>query len=129
MRLNADGDFILVEWQMRKAHAEINTEHVLVDTIVSQNISFARTSNAYVVNVISADNQICAEVAENPQNYLVPHPSDCTKFYSCQSLGEDQGWVAHLMDCPESTGFDVNLRICNFIQSLPRCQSGIEVNP
>ena len=25
------------------------------------------------------------------------------------------------MDCPPTTGFDTQLRICNFIRSLPRC--------
>ena len=71
-----------------------------------------------------ADDGICAEVAENPQNYLVPHPADCTKFYSCQSLGRGRGWIAHLMDCPPTTGFDTRLRICNFIRALPRCRRG-----
>ena len=59
---------------------------------------------------IAADNGICAEVAENPANYLVPHPGDCTKFYSCQSLGVGRGWRANLMDCPPTTGFDTQLR-------------------
>ena len=59
---------------------------------------------------IAADNGICAEVAENPANYLVPHPGDCTKFYSCQSLGVGRGWKANLMDCPPTTGFDTQLR-------------------
>ena len=71
----------------------------------------------------SADNEICASVAENPQNYLVPHPTDCTKFFSCQSLGHNRGWIAHLMDCPATTGFDTKLRICNYIKSLPRCSN------
>ena len=73
---------------------------------------------------IAADNGICAEVAENPANYLVPHPGDCTKFYSCQSQGVGRGWIANLMDCPPTTGFDTQLRICNFIRSLPRCNGG-----
>jgi len=71
----------------------------------------------------SPDNEICASVAENPQNYLVPHPTDCTKFFSCQSLGHNRGWIAHLMDCPATTGFDTKLRICNYIKSLPRCNN------
>ena len=74
--------------------------------------------------LFAADNAICAEVAENPQNSLVPHPDDCTKFYSCQTLGVGRGWIAHLMSCPETTGFDTALRICNFIRMLPRCQAG-----
>ena len=70
---------------------------------------------------LSADYEICSQVAERPQNYLVPHPSDCTKFYSCQNLGWRGGWIAHLMDCPATTGFDTKLRICNYIKALPRC--------
>ncbi len=69
-----------------------------------------------------ADNEICAETAQNPQNYLLPHPEDCTKFYSCQKLGHGRGWVAHLMSCPHDTGFDLELRICNFLRALPRCK-------
>ena len=69
----------------------------------------------------SADDEICSQVAERPQNYLVPHPKDCTKFYSCQNLGWRGGWIAHLMDCPATTGFDTKLRICNYIKALPRC--------
>ena len=34
----------------------------------------------------SVDNKICSGVARKPENYLVPHPTDCTKFYSCQVL-------------------------------------------
>ena len=63
-------------------------------------------------------------MAEQPHNYLVPHPSDCTKFYSCQNLGWRGGWIAHLMDCPATTGFDKKLRICNYIKALPRCSKG-----
>ena len=83
-----------------------------------------RSSNHLILIPIAADNGICAEVAENPANYLVPHPGDCTKFYSCQSQGVGRGWIANLMDCPPTTGFDTQLRICNFIRSLPRCGGG-----
>ena len=60
----------------------------------------------------------------NPHAYLVPHPEDCTKFYSCQNLGWKGGYIAHLMDCPPTTGFDTKLRICNYIRALPRCNKG-----
>merc|ERR1712223_716287 len=69
----------------------------------------------------SFDYQICKHVDDNPQEYLVPHPEDCTKFYSCQNLGWRGGYIAHLMDCPPTTGFDTKLRICNYIRALPRC--------
>jgi hypothetical protein len=69
------------------------------------------------------DNQICVNVAQSPHNYLVPDPNDCTKFYSCQREGWG-GWKANPMDCPHTTGFDTNLRICNYINKLPRCKSG-----
>ena len=70
------------------------------------------------------DNEICSQVAKQPHNYLVPHPSDCTKFYSCQNLGRRGGWIAHLMDCPATTRFDEKLRICNNIKGLPRYSKG-----
>ena len=69
----------------------------------------------------SVDYKICKGVDDDPQAYLVPHPDDCTKFYSCQNLGWRGGYIAHLMDCPPTTGFDTNLRICNYIRALPRC--------
>ena len=67
------------------------------------------------------DNKICAGVAKHPERYLVPHPTDCTKFYSCQRQGWG-GWIANPMDCPVTTGFDKSLMICNYINSLPRCK-------
>jgi len=69
----------------------------------------------------SFDYQICKGVDDDPQAYLVAHPTDCTKFYSCQNLGWRGGYIAHLMDCPPTTGFDTKLRICNYIRALPRC--------
>ena len=75
--------------------------------------------------LILVDYKICKSVDENPQAYLVPHPEDCTKFYSCQNLGWRGGYIAHLMDCPPTTGFDTKLRICNYIRALPRCNKGI----
>jgi len=70
------------------------------------------------------DNKICAGVAKHPQRYLVPHPTDCTKFYSCQRQGWG-GWIANPMDCPVTTGFDKSLMICNYINSLPRCKEDV----
>merc|ERR1711974_272304 len=61
----------------------------------------------------------------------VPHPTDCTKFYSCQKLGWG-GWKANLMDCPMTTGFDTALKVCNYAASLPRCKAegnSLFVNP
>ena len=92
---------------------------------------FGTTNNLFcfiliiLTTIISlADDEICSQVAEKPQKYLVPHPTDCTKFYSCQNLGWRGGWIAHLMDCPATTGFDTKLRICNYIKALPRCSKG-----
>merc|ERR1719458_1018505 len=73
-------------------------------------------------NLFPDDNKICSAVARNPTEYLVPHPTDCTKFYSCQKLGWG-GWKANLMDCPMTTGFDTALKVCNYAASLPRCKA------
>lgn len=108
--------------------------------------------NLYFIFVLfSVDYKICKHVDDNPQAYLVPHPEDCTKFYSCQNLGNYSifknknispkkyifllififflgwrgGYIAHLMDCPPTTGFDTKLRICNYIRALPRCNKGM----
>ena len=40
-------------------------------------------------------------------------------------LGWRGGYIAHLMDCPPTTGFDTKLRICNYIRALPRCNKGM----
>ena len=61
-------------------------------------------------------------MAREPERYLVPHPTDCTKFYSCQRRGWG-GWIANLLDCPVTTGFDTSLLICNYISALPRCRT------
>ena len=42
-------------------------------------------------------------------------------FRQCLWQGWRGGWIAHLMDCPATTGFDTKLRICNYIKALPRC--------
>ena len=68
---------------------------------------------------VTVDNKICSGVARDPQRYLVPHPTDCTKFYSCRRRGWG-GWLATPMDCPITTGFDKELMICNYAKSLPR---------
>ena len=57
-------------------------------------------------------------------NILVPHPTDCTKFFNCQPVKKFDGkwnWIAHEQNCPATTGFDTALKICNFIEKLPRC--------
>jgi len=72
---------------------------------------------------------LCSEASsggEIPQtgSILVPHPTDCSKFFSCQPIKNSNGsfsWIAHEQSCPATTGFDTNLQICNFIENLPRC--------
>ena len=58
---------------------------------------------------------------------VVPHPQDCTKYYSCQTVG-DKGYKAQLMECPLNTGFDMMLRICNDeALSSPWCIKGTKI--
>ena len=69
-------------------------------------------------------------VANYPKTYTVPHPSDCTKFYMCQELACNnfgrKCWKAHLMQCPQNTGFDTNINACNWMRKLPsKCSKGI----
>ena len=90
---------------------------VSTETYVSLNFKQV-VPNIFTVFLSLVDNKICAGVAKHPQRYLVPHPTDCTKFYSCQRQGSG-GWIANLMDCPVTTGFDKSLMIC---KSLPRCK-------
>merc|ERR1712150_28396 len=70
-----------------------------------------------------ANGNICAMVANYPNTYTVPHPSDCTKFYMCQELPCNsfgrKCWKAHLMQCPQNTGFDTNTNACNWMRKLP----------
>ena len=86
------------------------------------------TVYVYFVFINAVDNVICSQVAEQPDKYLVPHPSDCTKYYSCQNNGRRGGWIAYLMDCPATTGFDKKLRVCNDIKALPRCSKGNRIH-
>ena len=68
-------------------------------------VKFDTNSDIHTWLHCSVDNKICAGVSRDPSRYLVPHPTDCTKFYSCQRNGWG-GWIANLMDCPVTTGFD-----------------------
>jgi len=64
------------------------------------------------------------ELPQTDSSILVPHPTDCSKFYNCQPIKSSNGsldWIAHEQNCPATTGFDTNLQICNFIDNLPRC--------
>ena len=92
--------------------------------LYSNFILFVRLSHISV----AFDDQICAPVAVDPRNYKVSHPSDCTKFYVCQSLGRGVHlggtWKAHLMQCPINTGFDTHLMMCNWITNLKQCPRG-----
>lgn len=69
---------------------------------------------------------VCKEASGGKNtDILVPHPTDCTKFFNCQSIkkyGNNWTWIAHEQNCPPTTGFDTSLKICNFIEQLPRCQ-------
>ena len=70
---------------------------------------------------MSNNDWVCSLAAKNPQNYILPHP-DCTKFYVCQFLGGTRfspgTWKAHVFDCPETTGFDEKIRVCNHLYNL-----------
>merc|ERR1712098_536896 len=50
---------------------------------------------------------------DDPTRYLVPHPTDCNKFVSCQWLGGEK-FKPNVMLCPVTTQFDHDLSICNF---------------
>ena len=76
--------------------------------------------------LIASDDEICAEATTSPFTYLVPDVNDCTKFYMCQRLNKGKrglfrNWRAHLMECPKGTGFDVKLRMCNWLTNLKNC--------
>merc|ERR1712156_477566 len=76
-----------------------------------------------------AGKDLCSEASSGGElpstgSILVPHPTDCSKFFNCQMLKNSNGsinWIAHEQNCPATTGFDANLQICNFIENLPRC--------
>jgi len=68
-----------------------------------------------------ADNKICASVADNPTRYLVPHCTECTKYYECHQHGTTSGWIAHPMDCPPNTAFVPELMVCDYLDNVPRC--------
>ena len=74
----------------------------------------------------ASDDEICAEATTSPFTYLVPDVNDCSKFYMCQRLnkgkrGSFRNWRAHSMECPKGTGFDVKLRMCNWLTNLKHC--------
>ena len=74
---------------------------------------------------LSEGQKICLEASGDSgssSSLLVPHPTDCTKFYNCQPLTNGR-YIAHEQSCPPTTGFDATLQICNFIDKLPRCRA------
>lgn len=73
---------------------------------------------------LPADNEICKDVGESPQNYLVPHPTDCRKFFSCQLVNDGKSWIANQMSCPTATLFDNSMRLCTFLRTIPTCRPG-----
>ena len=59
----------------------------------------------------------------DPTKFQIPDPVDCTKFYKC--LKDQKGnWVAEKFTCPLATGFNVELRVCDFLSNLPFCNEG-----
>ena len=76
---------------------------------------------SWLFNLSVKNNWVCANAAKSPQNYTLPH-QDCTKFYVCQFLGgsrhSDRSWKAHVLSCPEHTGFDKLLKSCNHLYNL-----------
>ena len=109
-------------FQCRKSSETCKKEH---DDCLNGNLCrFNSIPLVFHIFIVLVDNKICAGVAKHPQRYLVPHPTDCTKFYSCQRQGWG-GWIANPMDCPVTTGFDKSLMICNYINSLPRCKEDV----
>ena len=64
------------------------------------------------------DNRICKAVENDPQNYWIPH-EDCTKYYMCQRLGGNN-WKAHEFQCVASTGWDDQIKTCNWLYNLKR---------
>jgi len=57
--------------------------------------------------------EVCRGVSADLSRYLRPHPTDCTKFVSCQWLGGER-FRPHVMVCPPTVRFDGDLMICNY---------------
>ena len=77
----------------------------------SQSGRFNITSPKPTIPSLSLPADICK--LDDPIRYLVPHPTDCNKFVSCQWLGGKR-FKPNVMSCPSTTGFDNDLSICNF---------------
>ena len=123
-QLNVFGPILAVGLSMMRPHVNKDLMTVCQEIAVSIFLTHRWFLHLILHFSISVDYKICKDVDNNPHAYLVPHPEDCTKFYSCQNLGWKGGYIAHLMDCPPTTGFDTKLRICNYIRALPRCNKG-----
>ena len=63
-----------------------------------------------------------AELCSQSSSDLVAHPSDCSKYISCQPGGGK--WILNIRDCSPGTVFDTQTNQCNFRQNVPRCQTG-----
>jgi len=63
--------------------------------------------------------QLCSQAATD----LVPHPSDCARYLSCQP-GTQGGWIVTVRDCSPGTVFDTQINSCNYREAVPRCSTG-----
>jgi len=64
----------------------------------------------------------CARLARNKKGNLLPNPSDCTRFISCQRSGGST-WIGNPMSCPTGTGFDQEIQSCNHVTFIKGCNT------
>jgi hypothetical protein len=64
--------------------------------------------------------QLCSQAATD----MVPHPTDCARYLSCQPGRQGGEWIVTVRDCSPGTVFDTQINSCNFREAVPRCNSG-----
>ena len=58
----------------------------------------------------------------------VAHPTDCTKFLSCQAGGSSGVAVlVTVRDCSPGTVWDPDINRCNHRSNVPSCQPGLRI--
>ena len=95
-----------------------NLENPIDDIDLGDGQSIKRPGASPVVAELDPD-QLCSGEGD-----LVSHPSDCSKYISCQPGTGGETWIINIRHCSPGTVFDSSISQCNFRRNVPRCITG-----
>ena len=96
-----------------------NIENPIDDIDLGDGQSVNRPGVSPVIAEIDPE-ELCSGASQSSD--LVAHPTDCSKYISCQPGGGK--WLLNIRDCSPGTVFDTQIYQCKFRRNVPRCQTG-----